>query len=124
MNDVTRFFLEACLRERVGGGAEISSRNTDTEMSIKIKGVKIERDQLEGWLRNDFQYYQIKNLPFGFLAYAPDLSELLVITISANQEFISKVPLPSFVTIQEMGSLLELQEGRHTAPSFSSPKGR
>ena len=102
MNDVVCFLLVEFLREKIGESAEVRSIKTETELKIKIKGAEIEHDHLEEWLRKDFQHYGIRSLPYGFLAHNQDLSELFVVTISANKEFTSKFPLPSFVTVKEM----------------------
>jgi len=94
LNDVAHFFLESCMRERIGGNAKICSQRTNMWTRLEIKDAGLERIQLEEWLKMDFRNYEIQDTPFGFLAYVPDLTEFLVVTISANQEFVSRFHCP------------------------------
>jgi len=102
LNKAICFLLEHLIGEKIGG-AEICSTATRTELKLKIEGVEIERNNLYRWLREIFQHFTIKDLPYGFFAYNKDRSELLAISISTNQEFVDyDAPLPSFVTVQNL----------------------
>ncbi|MDP3995773.1 MAG: hypothetical protein Q8P74_00800 [bacterium] len=96
-----RFLLECLLREKIGGGAEVYSVAVGKGLEIKIKGVEIEPGKLKEWLRDIFRCFIIRDLPHGFFAHNEGLSELLMIGISANREFVNyDVPLPSRVIIK------------------------
>ena len=103
MNKIVCFLLECLIKEKIGGDAEVRSVAIGKELRIEIegKGMEIELSKLKEWLKDIFRCFLIKNLPHGFFAHNKGLSELLVIIISANQEFVNyPVPPPSRVTIQ------------------------